>query len=270
MTTVDERVADGEQRIMRLSKAIYGDPDAVFETIGYPVTPDDCRQFLRVLHRIRNNVEDVDPVDAVLDGKLRDRLPNGVVATKALLAIDRDEALPEIPADEVVPVDDPPPVVYDEPAESSRDIATADTKRCSRCKTVKPIDEFGIARANPDGHNYTCKECIRAISKADRAASKARAEAARNNARSSEIEQPETLPVVDDPTPASTKPARDTARSGSATSGTSHSRTITWDEVNTITLTTDVRILLASSEERKWLMNVIDAFDRLEEAVTRG
>ena len=32
-------------------------------------------------------------------------------------------------------------------------------KRCPACKTTKPITEFSIRRASPDGRNGTCKAC---------------------------------------------------------------------------------------------------------------
>lgn len=34
------------------------------------------------------------------------------------------------------------------------------TKRCTKCGQEKPITEFCKKTGSPDGHNYTCKECI--------------------------------------------------------------------------------------------------------------
>lgn len=34
-----------------------------------------------------------------------------------------------------------------------------DTKMCSKCRKVKPADEFGLSRSYPDGLYYLCKEC---------------------------------------------------------------------------------------------------------------
>ena len=35
------------------------------------------------------------------------------------------------------------------------------TKRCSRCKTEKPLDSFCKHHASKDGHNHICKECVK-------------------------------------------------------------------------------------------------------------
>jgi hypothetical protein len=35
------------------------------------------------------------------------------------------------------------------------------TKRCSKCKTVKPVDEFYKYRQSKDGYNWWCKRCYR-------------------------------------------------------------------------------------------------------------
>lgn len=32
-------------------------------------------------------------------------------------------------------------------------------KKCRLCKAEKPLDEFGIRRASPDGKNSMCKKC---------------------------------------------------------------------------------------------------------------
>lgn len=34
-------------------------------------------------------------------------------------------------------------------------------KKCSKCKKLKPLDEFHKQKASPDGHMYTCKTCAR-------------------------------------------------------------------------------------------------------------
>ena len=36
---------------------------------------------------------------------------------------------------------------------------TIQTKRCSKCKQIKPISEFHKESANKDGHNRWCKKC---------------------------------------------------------------------------------------------------------------
>lgn len=33
-------------------------------------------------------------------------------------------------------------------------------KICGRCKKELPLDDFGIVRSRPDGHNLYCKVCI--------------------------------------------------------------------------------------------------------------
>ena len=33
------------------------------------------------------------------------------------------------------------------------------TKLCSYCKQFKPLQEFGIAKHQPDGRNHRCKQC---------------------------------------------------------------------------------------------------------------
>lgn len=38
----------------------------------------------------------------------------------------------------------------------------ANSKRCSRCKKVKPLDAFALASRSPDGHHWWCVECSRA------------------------------------------------------------------------------------------------------------
>lgn len=32
-------------------------------------------------------------------------------------------------------------------------------KKCSNCRIVKPISDYHIRNASPDGHDYYCKEC---------------------------------------------------------------------------------------------------------------
>lgn len=39
-------------------------------------------------------------------------------------------------------------------------------KRCWKCKKTLAIELFGSNRSRPDGKNVTCRECVRAISKA--------------------------------------------------------------------------------------------------------
>jgi hypothetical protein len=41
-----------------------------------------------------------------------------------------------------------------------------ETKRCSRCKGVKPVDSFGKLRASPDGRSHYCKPCKGAMNRA--------------------------------------------------------------------------------------------------------
>lgn len=36
-----------------------------------------------------------------------------------------------------------------------------DVKKCSRCKIVKPLEEFHRDKNLRDGRNYYCKECIK-------------------------------------------------------------------------------------------------------------
>lgn len=45
------------------------------------------------------------------------------------------------------------------------DIETMITKICTKCKTEKPISEFGKHRHSKDGFAYRCKECARKNSK---------------------------------------------------------------------------------------------------------
>ena len=40
------------------------------------------------------------------------------------------------------------------------------SKRCPGCRTEKPLDAFGIHRANADGHKERCKECMKAVREA--------------------------------------------------------------------------------------------------------
>ena len=35
------------------------------------------------------------------------------------------------------------------------------TKVCNVCKREKPLSEFHRLATSPDGHQYTCKECVR-------------------------------------------------------------------------------------------------------------
>ncbi len=39
-------------------------------------------------------------------------------------------------------------------------------KQCTKCKDIKRLAEFGVARGNKDGLNYWCKVCVRAASAA--------------------------------------------------------------------------------------------------------
>ena len=38
-----------------------------------------------------------------------------------------------------------------------------DTKRCTKCSEVKPLTEFRCNKNNPDGREYQCRECRKAI-----------------------------------------------------------------------------------------------------------
>src|SRR5688572_7678099 len=41
-------------------------------------------------------------------------------------------------------------------------------KRCSRCKTVKPVDHFGKSKARKDGLHEQCKACRKLYYQANR------------------------------------------------------------------------------------------------------
>lgn len=41
-------------------------------------------------------------------------------------------------------------------------------KQCTKCKTPKPLNQFGIATNHKDGHRYDCKRCANAYSKEHR------------------------------------------------------------------------------------------------------
>lgn len=43
---------------------------------------------------------------------------------------------------------------------------TFDSKRCSKCHTVKPLSEFHVDRGKRDGHVTQCKQCVAARDKA--------------------------------------------------------------------------------------------------------
>jgi len=34
-------------------------------------------------------------------------------------------------------------------------------KSCSKCLEEKPLENFSINRSNPDGHEYSCKDCMK-------------------------------------------------------------------------------------------------------------
>ena len=40
-----------------------------------------------------------------------------------------------------------------------------ETKKCCKCKEVKPVTEFGKRVKNEDGLNVQCKECTRKANK---------------------------------------------------------------------------------------------------------
>lgn len=39
-----------------------------------------------------------------------------------------------------------------------------ETKKCSRCKTIKTLTEFSISKINNDGFSYTCRTCAAEVS----------------------------------------------------------------------------------------------------------
>lgn len=41
------------------------------------------------------------------------------------------------------------------------------SKRCSKCRKVKPIAQFNRRQASPDGYTYKCKECEKITAKAN-------------------------------------------------------------------------------------------------------
>jgi len=43
---------------------------------------------------------------------------------------------------------------------------TIQTKRCTKCKQIKPLSEFYKSRRNPDGLHSWCKSCVNAALKA--------------------------------------------------------------------------------------------------------
>jgi len=47
------------------------------------------------------------------------------------------------------------------------------TKRCCRCRRVKPLTDFHRRTKSPDGRRYTCKDCMAAIQRDRRAAATA-------------------------------------------------------------------------------------------------
>ena len=66
----------------------------------------------------------------------------------------REEArqnLPQIGPQEV------PPTRY---GERGSYLVPEGTKYCPKCKTVKPLSEFGVNRNSADGYNHYCKECF--------------------------------------------------------------------------------------------------------------
>ena len=44
-------------------------------------------------------------------------------------------------------------------------MTSAGTKRCSKCRTLKPLSEFNKRKASPDGYTYKCKVCEKATAK---------------------------------------------------------------------------------------------------------
>lgn len=50
-------------------------------------------------------------------------------------------------------------------ASSSGPRLVREEKRCPRCETVKPIDDFGVDRSRPDGRHGFCRACRRPDSK---------------------------------------------------------------------------------------------------------
>lgn len=56
-------------------------------------------------------------------------------------------------------------------------------KKCSKCGTVKPLDEFGVQTRNRDGRHSHCRLCLRAQRLADYHKHKARKNPERNARR---------------------------------------------------------------------------------------
>lgn len=50
---------------------------------------------------------------------------------------------------------------------------STETKRCVKCKEVKPLDQFHKNRARKDGHQDACKPCMCAMVRDHSAAKKA-------------------------------------------------------------------------------------------------
>lgn len=254
-----------EDRITRLSKIIYRDEFKAFELVGGPpATVDFGQQMLRVLHKIRNGVANDDPVDAELYAKL---------------AVD----LPEPPAEVIGMI--PPDA---EPVAPSH-------KVCANCAVDKPIEEFKSHSRTKDGRFKICVQCQseQAARSWDGRRKKPRVTNARNTARTVEpVEQASPPPTRDDADreePPAGEDARNTARvdraleeeieaepvvvppnARRAARRSAHTRSIEWaGGHNVVTLMVDVPILHLSGEERRWLINVIDAFERLEEEVSK-
>jgi hypothetical protein len=45
-----------------------------------------------------------------------------------------------------------------------------DTRQCARCKKVKPLEDFALARKRTKGRDYNCKPCKAEITRERRAA----------------------------------------------------------------------------------------------------
>lgn len=61
---------------------------------------------------------------------------------------------------------------------------TDPTKRCTHCKQIKPLSEFGKHKSQPDGYHYQCKECSNGMARAIYRTEKGRARKLAENRRS--------------------------------------------------------------------------------------
>jgi len=102
---------------------------------------------------------------------------------------------------------------HDDPAdieipEEETPVTETEAKVCTKCHLTKPIDEFGLNRAEKDGHSRYCKPCARELGKESTKRRRGGTDITRRPGRPSNASQTTSAPsaVVTEPAPVKIDP----------------------------------------------------------------